>query len=180
MLVGERKIKAAELLKISEYIDSQPPVGISPPQGSPVAPIRAYVAGGVWRETGAGTVQDHNHVMVPTIPHPKLAHLEQYACRVEGKDFNKRIPPGAYVVCVPFKSIRQRLTHGDIVHVERRRGALYENTLREVRITKRRIELWPNSDDSSFQTPLIYPAESSSETTEIVGVLVAVVHIVLP
>lgn len=104
---------------------------------------------------------------------------EQFAFKVSGPSMDKaRIFDGDYVICVPYWIARVAPTPGDLVVVERKRGTMFERTLKELQLNGDEFELWPRSSDSRFQTPLRVKKnhdfeESDGTTVEIVGLVIA-------
>ena len=104
---------------------------------------------------------------------------EQFAFKVSGPSMDKaRIFDGDYVICVPYWIARVAPTPGDLVVVERKRGTMFERTLKELQLNGDEFELWPRSTDNRFQTPIRVKknhdfVESDGTTVEIVGLVVA-------
>jgi hypothetical protein len=176
ILSGDRQIKADELPRIADYLESEIPVaagvrndtnttgsrrsGLGLAQSTALVPVMAVIAPAVWREAGGRVMA--RKAQVPAVPDPRLAGVPQYACELESD-------PGHFVICVNYFDIRQRPTTDDVVHVVRTRGEMHEDTLRKVAVNGDAVRLVPV--DGKGQT-LLYPARKSAETIEIKGLVV--------
>jgi transcriptional regulator with XRE-family HTH domain len=176
MLKGERKLQLSEVEKAAAYLGLPPPTGNSAIVNGPVAPTRQSAqavvlaksaSAEVWRK--AGVKVTYEAIAIPFVPEPSLAGLTQYATRIDGSDFNKVLRPGDYAIFVPFQDVRKSPQDGDIVEVERHRGDLKEVTVRRVRIKGDVVELWPESDDPQWQTPMRYHGQGAPHGPEITG-----------
>jgi plasmid maintenance system antidote protein VapI len=174
MLKGDRKLKLEEVAGAAAYLGLDPP-GQFVRNRTDVASVNTSVqavtltksaAGGVWREVGVPVIFEA--VAIPLVPEPRLAGLVQYATRIDGNDFNKILSPGDFAIFVAFSDMRDAPQDGDIVEVERRRGDSIETTVRRVRVRGSVVELWPESDDPKWQTPLRVTA-SDRDRIEITG-----------
>lgn len=181
ILSGNREIKANELPRIADYLDSEIPVAglawdakvngtttyrrasnLGPALSVRLVPVMAVIAPGVWREAGGDSVAAK--ARVPAVPDQRLAEIDQYACEIEGS-------PGSYVICVIYNEIRQRPLADDLVHVVRTKGDLREETLRRIAISGDHVTLHlpePNAKGA----PLGYPSRRVGELVEIKGLVV--------
>lgn len=139
-------------------------------------PVRGSVAAGRWLEFD-DTEQDSLSPIYAVAGRFPMA--EQFAFKVSGPSMDKaRIFDGDYVICVPYWIARAAPTPGDLVVVERRRGTMFERTLKELQMTEDTFELWPRSTDARFQTPIRVKrnhdfVETDGTTVEIVGLVIA-------
>lgn len=113
---------------------------------------RGEIAAGVWLEIPES--QDMEYERVPVAPDPRYVVESQYALRIRGHSVNRVAKDGATIVCVDVLTAGIEVKDGDLVIVERRRGALVETTIKRVRKAKGGLELWPESDDPSHQEKL--------------------------
>lgn len=139
-------------------------------------PVRGSTAAGKWLEFD-DTEQD---ALAPIYAVAgRFPMEEQFAFRVSGPSMDKaRIFDGDYVICVPYWIARAAPTPGDLVVVERKRGTMFERTLKELQMNEDEFELWPRSTDSRFQTPILVKRnhdfiETDGTTVEIVGLVIA-------
>ncbi|MDP2354599.1 MAG: S24 family peptidase [Beijerinckiaceae bacterium] len=168
MLDGKRRLKHWEIAKIAAYLGEPVPNLVGAPQAAsetghlPLAenrskvisvPVRGECAGGRWMEYDLG---DSTYDDVPVVP-TRFGGLEQFAYRVHGASMDKvKILDGDYVVCVPYFDARARLTDGDVVVVERRRGGLYERTCKSLELRAGGIAaLVSQSNDPRHADPLL-------------------------
>ena len=122
-------------------------VSLSRPIPTPIIPVVAIVAAGVWRDRGA-LVQDKTQVAAS--PDPRLEGLEQYACRIDGPEYGSLA--GQYAVCVKYFDLRSKLTSADTVHTIRQQGNLEEHTLRVVKHVGQSVCLTFDSNGASSVT----------------------------
>lgn len=139
-------------------------------------PVRGSTAAGKWLEFD-DTEQD---ALAPIYAVAgRFPMDEQFAFKVSGPSMDKaRIFDGDYVICVPYWIARAAPTPGDLVVVERKRGTMFERTLKELQMSENEFELWPRSTDSRFQTPIRVKrnhdfVESDGTTVEIIGLVIA-------
>jgi SOS-response transcriptional repressor LexA len=116
-------------------------------------PIQGAVAAGVWREPPSDIVEG-DYEIAPVAPDRRFPIDSQYILRVEGVSMDKVAPPGSLLHCVDIVKSGLEIQHGDIVVVERCRHGLYETTVKRVRKTGDRVQLWPESGDPAHQKPI--------------------------
>lgn len=183
MLSGKRKIKADELPAIAAYLEEAPPripsgeVGIVAEYGqrndnqptlnnhSRVTRLlegRGVIAPGHWREGGVEVPVQK--IPIPAHPDPRLANFDQYYCQI-------LIDNNKFPICVPFDEIRSAPLHGDLVHVVRQRGDMFEESLRRVHIHNGTVEL--RLEDGKPSAVVLYPSADPAETVTIKGLVVA-------
>lgn len=139
-------------------------------------PVRGSTAAGRWLEFD-DTEQDCLSPIYAVAG--RFPMEDQFAFKVSGPSMDKaRIFDGDYVVCVPYWIARAAPTPGDLVVVERRRGTMFERTLKELQMTETEFELWPRSTDARFQQPIRIKrnhdlAEADGTTVEIVALVIA-------
>ncbi|MDP2618586.1 MAG: helix-turn-helix domain-containing protein [Hyphomicrobiales bacterium] len=132
-------------------------------------PVRGLVAAGLWQEDGQ-LVGDETPV--PSSPDPRFARLPQVAFRVIGNSMNKLVADGEYVICVDYAETPMPLREGDVVVAERRRAGETERTIKTVRSTRGRIELWPQSTDPAHQKPIAMGAREDDTEVAVVGLVI--------
>lgn len=137
--------------------------------------VRGKVQAGSWNEFEDF---DASHLdPVPTIP-GRWISFEQFAYQVSGPSMDRAgILDGDFVICVPYGLARSAPGDKDIVVVERRRGPTLERTVKRLRLTADGCELWPESTDPRFQTPIRVARngemhEDDGTTVEIVGLVI--------
>lgn len=139
-------------------------------------PVRGETAAGKWLEFDDTDTEKYPPILAIAGRYPVS---EQFAYKVSGPSMDKaRIFDGDFVICVPYWHARVAPTPGDLVVVERRRGPVFERTVKELQLTNGGFELWPRSSDPRFQTPIKVPKnhdleEADGTTIEIVGLVVA-------
>lgn len=124
-------------------------------------PVKGFVRAGIWQES-------YRPERDKSLPIPKdLRYLgrDQFALEVQGESMNRRVKPGAYVVCVPFDG---NVPNDKMVIVERSRAGVFEATIKVVRIgVGRRVELWPDSDHPDHQEPTVLDGDTVKDGEEI-------------
>lgn len=171
-----REVAADELLKMSEFFGSPPPVLVtslkSVPAPTYTVKVTGKVAANTWLDVDEMDFGYEDEEPVPASPDypPSL----QFALKVEGNCLNKIAPHGARLVCLNIIGANYDPVPGDLVIVERRRfgGQMIERTAKRLRATAKGFELWPESTDAAHQEPL-----SMNDTPE--GVEVQVIGKVL-
>lgn len=126
----KREIKATELIKIAAFLEVPLPTGEIRAATPVSVPVVAHAAAGVWRDRGAALMTET--VTVPAVPAQRYRQMTQRAVKVDGADFARTVPPGSFVIFVPFDELRRPPMLGDVVYVERARGNLVEYSLRRV------------------------------------------------
>lgn len=154
--------------KIAEAVHREPPVTVSelPLQRvMPAATVKVVgtASAGLWKDVSVIAGEDFVHEEIPVIESRRYAGYRQYALLVEGPSINRKIPDGRYAICVAWDELGGELKDGQYIHVERNRGGLQEVTIKKVRVINGRVELWPDSTDPRFQTPieLAHPDEDT-------------------
>ncbi|MGG3813435.1 XRE family transcriptional regulator [Methylorubrum rhodesianum] len=121
-------------------------------------PVVGEVAAGRWLEA-----DDHVDVPpydpVPVQPDSRWPVEAQYGLMVRGTSLNRVALDGDILACVDAIAARYRPREDDLVIVEMRRnaGLLRQMTAKRYMRLSTHIELWPDSDDPRWQTPIIIP-----------------------
>lgn len=176
MLAGKRKIHLEDVPRIAGYIEEEAPTNngnvvslanktpalLGSAQAVPgLIRVVAVIAAGVWREAG-GTVAIAERVSAS--PDPRVAGLQQYACKIESD--------GRFAICVRYEDMRPRPTAGDVVHVRRTQGERYEDTLRVIRISQGLVRLETVNHGRPKGPALAYPPGKGDDAVEIRGLVV--------
>lgn len=177
MLAGERKIHIGDVPAIAGYIEEEPPTNnVNVVSLANKTPIRlgseqavpglirvvSVIAAGVWREAGVAVAIAER---VSASPDPRVAGLQQYACKIE--------VDGRFAICVPYSEMRAKPTANDIVHVRRTQGDRYEDTLRVIRISHGQVRLDLVNGGKGRAQAIAYPAAKGDDPVEIRGLVVA-------
>lgn len=154
---GSRELRTSEMRTIEQVLGVdfsrlsttalplERTVSLSRPVRTPIVPVIAIIAVGVWRDRGA-LVQDRTQVAAS--PDPRLEGLEQYACRIDGPEYGALA--GQFAVCVKYFDIRSKVAPADTVHVVRQVGDLEEHTLKVVQYVGDAVFLtWDNNGAST-------------------------------
>lgn len=132
-------------------------------------PVVGEVAAGRWLEA-----DDHVDIPpydpVPVQPDTRWRVEDQYGLMVRGTSLNRVALDGDILACVDAIAARYRPREDDLVIVEMRRnaGLLRQMTAKRYMRLSTHIELWPDSDDPRWQTPIIipHPEDGLSSTLE--------------
>ncbi len=143
--------------------------GWSGDAGTRGAPVRGLVAAGLWQEDSRQIGDD---TPVPASPNPRYAHRPQIAFRVVGNSMDRLVADGEYVICVDFAESPTHLRDGDIVVAERRRGGETERTVKRVHIDGQTVELWPDSNDPEYQTPIVLKDAGDHTEVVVIGIVI--------
>jgi SOS-response transcriptional repressor LexA len=130
--------------------------------------VIAVVEAGAWREAVELSPDEREYFPLP--PLPGYERTQVLGLRVRGSSMNQVFPEGSIVYFV--RPEEQPPVEGNFVVVARRRGELYETTLKELgRDSRGKQALLPRSSDPRHQSPL-YPSKSGAEKVEIIGVVI--------
>jgi SOS-response transcriptional repressor LexA len=132
-------------------------------------PVIARVSAGTFRYDEP---QEFEGVSVPAVPRADVPAALQYSVIIDGPSVNKRIPDGAYAICVPYESFPGGAQHGQLVHVVRERAGLHENTIKELRFTPTGMKLMPVSTDPRYQDEVELSSGDDGEIVRIHGIVI--------
>lgn len=126
-------------------------------------PVVGEVAAGRWLEAD-DHVDAPEYDPVPVQPDPRWKVEDQYGLVVRGTSLNRVAIDGDILACVNAIAARYRPREDDLVIVEMRRnaGLLRQRTAKRYMKQSTHIELWPDSDDPKWQTPIIIPQGPSA------------------
>lgn len=126
-------------------------------------PVIGEVAAGRWLEAD-DHVDAPEYDPVPIQPDPRWRFEDQYGLVVRGTSLNRVAIDGDILACVNAIAARYRPQEDDLVIVEMRRnaGLLRQRTAKRYMKQSTHIELWPDSDDARWQTPIIIPQGPSA------------------
>lgn len=140
-------------------------------------PVNQVVQVPVIARVSAGTFRydepiDYEGDAVPAVLRAELGNASQYSVIVDGPSVNKRIPDGAFAICVPLSEYPGGAQHGQLVHVVRERAGLFEHTIKEIRYGQGGASLVPVSTDPRHQEPLTLSSGDAGELVSIHGIVV--------
>lgn len=137
-------------------------------------PVRYRVQAGAWIEMDYAE-QDYPSPPRAVAPDPAYADWPQWLELVVGDSIDKEIQPGSFAHVVDAIEMGYSPQHGDFVVVERRRdqGRLRERSIKQVEITRRGdVELWPRSNNPSWDRPLQLSHPEEGVEAEVVGLVI--------
>jgi transcriptional regulator with XRE-family HTH domain len=121
------------------------------------------VAAGVWRNVEQADSVVYEDVGNAMPPHPDYPVEAQYDLVVVGTSINRVAMDGYRLRVVDLAKMGGGYSTGDLVIVERTEGNLVETTAKRVRRrTTGEEELWPDSDDPQWQSPLVVEREKGT------------------
>lgn len=186
---GERLVKANELPLISSYLGEPAPIvgkmaATEAPdvarvsasvRNAPAVRVAGEVAAGAWLEildefdptdvTGDWPVS-------PIPADPRYPAPAQFDLKVRGTSINRYAREGEILRCVDIHRSHMDFHDGDLVIVRRKRLDLIETTAKRVRVSGGKVELWPESDDPHWQTPVILSGDSEDDVIEVTAVVI--------
>lgn len=118
-------------------------------------PVKGQVAAGIWHEIEMPDEEPFEPLPVAVdMRYPAEA---QYGLIVRGNSINRFASAGDVLVCLDLGMTGLQIVNDDMVVVERikQQAGLREVTAKRVRFVEGGMELWPDSDDPAFQTPLL-------------------------
>lgn len=138
------------------------------PQSAPARtggiPVKGQVAAGVWHELESSDTEAFDPLPVALdMRYPAEA---QYGLIVRGSSINRFASAGDVLVCLDLGMTGLQIADDDMVVVERikHQAGLREVTAKRVKFLEDGMELWPDSDDPAFQTPvLIHRGEANTD-----------------
>ncbi len=125
-------------------------------------PVRHVVQAGAW-------IEEDDQPQAPRLGPPIISDpawaAEQWLEEVRGDSMDRIAPEGAVVQVADWADLGIEPRHGQVVVVQRVRaqGALRERSIKVVRISGDRIELWPDSTNPRWQTPLVLALDGADE-----------------
>lgn len=129
-----------------------------------VAPVLGTAGAGGWMELDE---MPGRITTVPVVP-GRYEDIEQFAYKVVGSSMDAAgMPDGSFVIC-----IKEEPRSGDVVVLERRRGQLFQRSVKELVVSQTHLEFRPRSTDPSF-APLRVPRDErlmEDDDTQIVVV----------
>lgn len=135
--------------------------------------VKGEVAAGQWVEvTHCPEEFEHDPASIPI--NPSYPANAQYGLIVRGTSINRLAQDGEILVCIDIYATGLQPAYDDLVIVERCRdgGALCETTAKRYRPIKDGVELWPDSDDPRWQTPIrIDNALRDGDTVRILAIV---------
>lgn len=157
----KHSLGAKTLHKIEQVAGFRAQVPITPTSIIPLQATRethtvkvvGTAAAGIWKEVelvGESFADEE----IPIIENHRYAGRRQYGLLIEGNSMNRVFRAGEYAICVAWDELGIDLQDNQYVHVERSHGGLHEVTIKKVRFVEDHWQLWPDSDDPRFQTPI--------------------------
>lgn len=172
ILAGDRDVSAAEFAAMQRWFGETISPQIYPQTGLRNIPIIGKVAAGIWREISMEGDQVFDVDEFPFPPDPRYPIESQFDLIVEGSSLNRIAQNGSRLRCIDLHKSGLTPRDGDIVIVRRVKDSFgVEMTAKRLKITERGQELWPDSTDPQWQTPLIVGAQKGEEIT-IIGIAV--------
>lgn len=140
-------------------------------------PVNHVVQVPVIARVSAGTFRydepiEYEGEAVPAVQRADIGNASQYSVIVDGPSVNKRIPDGAFAICVPLEEYPGGAQHGQLVHVVRERAGLFENTIKEIRFSSSGTTLVPVSTDPRHQEPIKLSTGDDGELVRIQGIVI--------
>lgn len=118
-------------------------------------PVKGEVAAGIWHEIDYTDLEPFDPLPVALdMRYPAEA---QYGLIVRGSSINKFAASGDVLVCLDLAMTGLQIVDDDMVVIERikKQAGLREVTAKRIKFIDGGMELWPDSDDPQFQTPML-------------------------
>mgnify|MGYP001022038939 CR=1 FL=1 len=166
ILNGTRRLRADELARIAKYLEVAPPALVPRPMADRVIErirVRGYVQAGVFREASEEEVAEDMFVTILRDPDVDPNHM--FALQVIGQSINRQAADGSFVICLDVFHAPRRPMHGDWVIVRAMDHGRAETTVKQLRITDGRQELWPDSTDDRYQSPVFVGKNNGQEVS---------------
>lgn len=184
---GERRLTVDLLARLGDALGVLPPALMQPPTemvtsgGVPVdlaphkttsrrMPVMGEVAAGSWLDFDP--LRSEPTDWLDFIPDMKLSTDHVYALKVRGTSLNRIAPDGSVLVCLDAVGAGIAIREGDLVIVtQSREGGLREVTAKRVRRANGQYELWPESIDPKWQTPILLNGDDEGETVAVKAIV---------
>ena len=135
--------------------------------------IIGEAASGVWKDASSVLLSSDKNVSINVISRspkspfpadPRYPQDAQYDLTVRGSSIDRVARDGDLLRCVDLNTVNIEVANGDLVLVRRTRdnGQLVEISAKRVRRIGEMIELWPDSNDPQWQSP-IGPLEQAED-----------------
>lgn len=129
--------------------------------------VLGEVRAGVWIEENA-VLEDSSEV-IPIGADPDYAYAEQFALRVIGTSMNRVAQPGEYVLVARWADIGRMPRDGEVLLIRREKAGEFEVTLKRAKKLNGIWEMWPDSTDPRYQTPLKWSGKEEDMSVTILG-----------
>lgn len=178
VLKGRRELSAEEMFQIQNISGVAPPAnasGASEIRLTDAPAVRSLTlinvigeaAGGVWKEMKLSFDEyTLNYPIDPRFPPDALKAL-----RISGNSINRQAKDGDHVVILDVWAFPRELRDGDWVAVRRIRHDVAETTVKQLRGAAGAWELWPDSTDPDFQTPVSLAGNGPDDIVEVFAVV---------
>lgn len=143
--------------------------GVIPSAPPRPLPLLGYVRGGAWQERDAAAQAPlgRSHLL----PHPRYAHVRQWAELLQGDSVNLVWPSGTEIRVADAVALGYRPRPADFVLVERERDGAVERTVKQVRFGPDGVQLVGHSRDPHWNQPLALDDAGEDATVRIVGLV---------
>lgn len=177
MKSGKRKLAAAQLFVIAEYLEEPIPVpGTESLFSTQEIPIIGEAGRPAWFDADP---LEQSSTKLPFVPHGRFRELPHFATKIVGNNMNLFLADGMFAVWVPYWKARKSLTDKDFVLVKlmhETRG-LHKRLFRQLHIAATHHELRSASSDprlnlerNRFADDLVH-IDGTGETIEVVGLV---------
>lgn len=130
------------------------------------------VAANVWRGVDADDQARFEEEKSALPADPRFPADAQYDLVVRGTSINRVVPDGFRLRVLNLQKTGGEAPNGELVIVQRTRdqGQIVETSAKRLRrLPNGAVELWPDSDDPRWQTPLRLGEDPDREVVEVVG-----------
>jgi hypothetical protein len=142
-----------------------------------VVSVSGEVAAGLWIDSSLDGAETFTLRPSPFPPDGRYPTLAQFDLVVRGTSIDRFAREGQILRCVTLDGYRRDLADNQLVIAERFRGDLRERTAKRWKMSKGRLELWPDSDDPRWQEPLIVDPETGDADGDLVKIFGVVLYV---
>ncbi len=129
--------------------------------------VMGEIQAGVWRETFED--EQSKYPPLPIGRDPRYPNAGQYALKVIGNSMDKVFPEGQFIVCAVWADVGRNVRHNDLVVVHRFDAAgKTESTVKRAKLTKGKMQLWPESTNPKWQLPIEFPTHEGADNEEVI------------
>lgn len=138
-------------------------------------PVLGEAQAGAWKEVFA--IDEGEAERVPVPEESRIPGARQYWIRVVGDSVDKKIPSGSLALCCDVWDWARDAddlfarANGKLVVCQRERAGLFETTIKELRVSGRKAELWPASNNPKHNGPVPLGDTADTNGVSIVAVV---------
>jgi hypothetical protein len=133
---------------------------LTPARGMEVV-VRAIAQAGKMRGSFDLPKKDQYKALMPI--QPDYLNAGAFGVQVESPGFEKLLPNGTILACVPMPQFKGQLRTGSLLIIHRVKDKLIEITVKELKVDGKKAWLWPSSSSPEHQATTALPWPFSND-----------------